>query len=253
VRFARAGDAVASKLRKMILSGELKDGDELPRQEDLTRMFAVSHPSLREGLRALEAEGLVVTRRGRVGGAVIRVPKASGVAYSLGLVLQAEGLSQHDLATALDELEPACFSLAALRPDRADVLRDPLLASCDELEACGDDPLQFTSIARAFHELVVEHCGNGTVRITVGALTRLWSSYEERTVGAGQLAVGPAISEAERREVIVTHRRLTQLIVDGRSEECRQLAAKHLRASQHYVLGPDADVSIDVSDLPFRD
>jgi GntR family transcriptional repressor for pyruvate dehydrogenase complex len=46
-RQPKLADVVAARLRDRILSGELKDGDELPRQEDLLAEFGVSTPSLR--------------------------------------------------------------------------------------------------------------------------------------------------------------------------------------------------------------
>ena len=168
VRVPLAGEVVAATLRRMILNGELKDGDRLPRQEDLLRAFNVSHPSLREGLRMLEAEGLITVQRGKVGGAFVRVPKAGGISYSFGMVLQAEQVPLTDLADALSSLEPICFGLAASSPNRKDVLVPLLSESCDKLAELVPDPVEFTVAAREFHELVVDNCGNNTMRLAVG-------------------------------------------------------------------------------------
>ena len=68
VRLPRLAEMVAAGLRDKILSGELDDGDLLPRQEDLLAEFGVSPPSIREALRILETEGLITVKRGNVGG-----------------------------------------------------------------------------------------------------------------------------------------------------------------------------------------
>jgi DNA-binding GntR family transcriptional regulator len=51
---------VAQKLREAIMSGTLKPGQRLVERE-LCEMMGVSRPSIREALRALEADGLVNT------------------------------------------------------------------------------------------------------------------------------------------------------------------------------------------------
>ena len=70
-RRPRVADIVADSLRDRVLSGELADGDLLPRQEQLVADFGVSQPSLREAFRILETEGLVSIIRGNAGGAQI--------------------------------------------------------------------------------------------------------------------------------------------------------------------------------------
>lgn len=52
-------EMVANALREEILSGELPGGTQL-KQEELAQKFAVSMSALREALKSLEAEGLVV-------------------------------------------------------------------------------------------------------------------------------------------------------------------------------------------------
>ena len=249
VRLSRAGDAVASQLRTLILSGQLADGQVLPRQEDLLPAFGVSHPSLREGLRILEAEGLIVIRRGKFGGAVVQRPKTSTAAYSVGLVLQSMGAGLHDLAGSLEVLEPVCFALVAGRADRRTAVVPLLGAACDRLEEeLGHS--DFTWAAREFHELVVRHCGNPAITIAIGSLTRLWTLHEKRA-GGGQAIRGSSVSAEGRREVIVTHRKLLSLIDEGKVEEVGKLAEAHTREAQHYVLD-GKDEPIDVANLPFR-
>lgn len=244
----RAGEQAAAHLREMILNGELRDGDTLPRQEDLLTHFGISHPSLREGLRMLEAEGLISIRRGKVGGATVRAPKASGAAYSLGLVLQLDEVRLSDLAAALDILEPICFRLATQRSDRHEKLLPLLRTECERLEESLTGPT-FTSVARAFHETVVDHCGNKTLRVTVGALTRLWSHHEE--IAATAVQSMREIPEHLRLSVLRTHQRLADLIENGDAEEVVKLAETHLHEAQRYLIeGPDMKVS--VSSLPLN-
>jgi GntR family transcriptional regulator len=56
-----ARDAVIDMISRL----ELKPGDKLPSEAELTQAFDISRPMLREALRLLEQEGLVRTEHGR--------------------------------------------------------------------------------------------------------------------------------------------------------------------------------------------
>jgi len=61
VRVSRVADVVADRIRDLIVSGQLGDGDRLPHLDVLVEEFGVSAPSMREALRILENQ-LEVTR-----------------------------------------------------------------------------------------------------------------------------------------------------------------------------------------------
>ena len=57
----RARDAVM----ELIVRHELKAGDKLPSEAELSQMFNISRPTLREALKLLEQDGLIFTTHGR--------------------------------------------------------------------------------------------------------------------------------------------------------------------------------------------
>ena len=118
VHLPRLADVVAGRIREMILRGDLEDGERLPPLETLLEQFGVSAPPMREALRILEAEGLAVVQRGRVGGAVVRRPDARTAAYTLAMVLSSQGTQKRDVGEGLALLEPLCAMLCARRSDR---------------------------------------------------------------------------------------------------------------------------------------
>jgi DNA-binding GntR family transcriptional regulator len=61
ITYGNIQDAVVDGIRDMILKGHLKPGDRL-RQDELADTFGVSTMPIREALRQLQAEGLVVFR-----------------------------------------------------------------------------------------------------------------------------------------------------------------------------------------------
>jgi DNA-binding GntR family transcriptional regulator len=61
ITYGHVQDAVVDGIRDMILKGHLKPGDRL-RQDELADTFGVSTMPIREALRQLQAEGLVIFR-----------------------------------------------------------------------------------------------------------------------------------------------------------------------------------------------
>jgi GntR family transcriptional repressor for pyruvate dehydrogenase complex len=234
----RLAEMVARLLRDRILSGALRDGDSLPRQEDMLTEFGISKPSLREALRILEAEGLITVRRGNRGGATVHVPAARNAAYMIDLVLKVQHVPLDDTGEALNRLEPLCATLCALRPDRMEQVVPRLRAAHEAAVEAIDDELEFTQRSRRFHEEIVALCGNQTLILLVGALETIWSGREQEW--AERAAQTGGFPERERRQQgMRAHERLLELIEAGDHVGVNEAARKHLDAIQRYALSED--------------
>jgi GntR family transcriptional regulator, transcriptional repressor for pyruvate dehydrogenase complex len=231
----RLAEMVAEVLRERIVTGQLRDGDSLQRQEDLLAEFAVSRPSLREALRILESEGLITVRRGNRGGATVHAPQAQNAGNTIGLVLKAQHVPLADLGAALGRLEPLCASLCASRVDRAEEVLPRLRAAHEATVEALDSELDFTRLARRFHEVLVDSCGNETLKLLVGALESLWSKQEvawaRRATDAGGFP-----GREQRQEGMQAHSKLIELIDQGDEAAVAIIARKHLDATQRFAL-----------------
>jgi GntR family transcriptional repressor for pyruvate dehydrogenase complex len=234
-RVPRMAELVADRLRRRIISGDLDDGDELPREAQLIAEFGVSRPSLREAVRILETEGLIRIRRGKIGGAVVMRPTAHSAAYHFGLTMQSHATTLDDLAVARAVLEPACAGLAAGLADRQ---RKKVVARLNELiddnEGQLGDEYEFTAGALAFHAAIVELCGNTTITLLAGALESVWGS-QERLWAKKAAGEGAYPDAAQQHEVIRAHRRITKLIDAGDVDAATRTMRAHLAKSQPYV------------------
>lgn len=56
---------VIEQIQEMIMRGELKSGDKLPPERELTQTLNIGRPALREALKALEIIGLIESRHGQ--------------------------------------------------------------------------------------------------------------------------------------------------------------------------------------------
>lgn len=236
----RLAEVVVSQLRERIVSGQLKAGSELPRQELLMKEFGVGKPAMREALRVLEIEGLITIKRGNQGGATVHPPHQRNAAYAIGLVLQSWNVHAGDLRDAITGIEPICVGLCAAREDRHEAVL-PILreAQARVVDAIADEYL-FTEASREFHELLVKHCGNSTLVVIAGSLETLWSTLQlAHTQDAAEEGRFP--DQEERARGIEAHERLLELIEAGDVDGARHQASKHLAASLLYELDPKAD------------
>nr|WP_312578264.1 FadR/GntR family transcriptional regulator [Sedimentibacter sp.] len=61
----KISQVVIEQIQDMIMSGELKNGDKLPPERELTQALNIGRPALREALKALEVIGLIESRHGQ--------------------------------------------------------------------------------------------------------------------------------------------------------------------------------------------
>ena len=244
----RIAERVASELRRRIVDGELADGARLPKEDTLRSLFAVGKPAIREALRILETEGLISVVRGNKGGAIVRVPNPSGIAYSLGVVLTFEGVEARDLAMAVREIELLCAGLCAQRLDRTKTLVPRLRAIQDrsvEMHPASD----IRPLLRAFHEELAASCGRRTLTILAGCLETLWTGHVRAETGAPSTAVG-APAGPDRSQSIAEHSMIVDAIEAGDVQQTQELLRAHLERVQEQSTTIDLSGPIDILDHP---
>ncbi len=64
VRKVNLPQQITSMLREMIIGGEVRAGERLPPERELARRFGTNRNTLREALKVLERDGLIVIREG---------------------------------------------------------------------------------------------------------------------------------------------------------------------------------------------
>ena len=161
VRSPKTAELVAGTLRRMVVDGQLKDGDFLPNEAELMAHFGVSRPTLREAVRVLESERLVEVRRGSRTGARVRVPGPEIVARPAGLLLELSGATIADVMVARAGIEPMAARLLAESgtPEAFDEL-DEMLA---EHIPGGWQSDRLAETTGDFHRRMVELSGNATL------------------------------------------------------------------------------------------
>jgi GntR family transcriptional repressor for pyruvate dehydrogenase complex len=119
IKKTRIYEEVVNQIHDLIQDGRLKPGAQLPSERELAETFKVSRASVREALRALEAEGLVTSRTG-MGTFVAELPLEPLVA-ALAAVLSKKKGALADIFEMRRLIEPQIASLAAERATQTDI------------------------------------------------------------------------------------------------------------------------------------
>jgi len=104
-----------TQIRKCITEGEYKLGDKLPSENELTKIFQISRPSVREALCGLTALGLIEAKAG--GGYYV---KSTSTFSALDLMLNEEG-NPLEILEARRIIEPEIAKVAARRRVKKDI------------------------------------------------------------------------------------------------------------------------------------
>jgi GntR family transcriptional repressor for pyruvate dehydrogenase complex len=179
VRSPKTAELVAGKLRRMVIDGQLKDGDFLPNETELSEQFHVSRPTLREAVRLLESDGLVEVRRGSRTGARVCVPGPEVVARPAALLLELSAATLADVMTARAAIEPMAAKLLA--EEASEEAHDEFERLVGELpQAWADGTL--AQVSANLHRRMVELSGNATLGIIAGMLHEIVERHTSAAV-----------------------------------------------------------------------
>ena len=150
--------ATAQKVKMMIIQRDMKPGDRLPTENEMAQLFGVSRSTLREAMKILRAENVVVIRQG------------SGTFVSAGTGIGEDPLGLHftDQKNLLQNLfetrmliEPQITALAVQRATPQDIRNlERIVKQMDEIQinstATAEMDVQFhTAVAECTHNDVL--------------------------------------------------------------------------------------------------
>jgi len=201
-------DVVFNTLRKAILTGQLKPGERLM-EVHLANRLGVSRTPIREAIRKLELEGLVIMVPRR-GAEVARITEKS-----LKDVLE--------VRRALDALS---VELACDRITQKDIRR--LWDACGEFERAvrEGEASVIASADVALHDIIVEATGNARLQQLVNNLSE--QMYRFRFV---------YIKEESRHDnLIAEHREIYESIVSRDKERAAAAAKLHIDNQERSII-----------------
>jgi DNA-binding GntR family transcriptional regulator len=203
--FATKSDLAYTRVRALIVSGELAPGSVLP-QASLAQTIGISTTPLREALRRLKQEGLVELD-----------------AHRDARVRPLDADEARDLLELRRSLDPLAAALAAERRTAADVA--DVRAALDGLEALSTTPsaAQLESHHR-FHAAIHRASHNALLAQTLDGLWVRSDRYRRHGLETGR-------SDEERDARATEHRLLFEAVRDGDRESAAELMRRHVETS----------------------
>lgn len=212
-----------SRIRREILRAvegrQLGAGDRLPSERELAAALRVSRPSVREAVRSLEAEGVLVVRHGQ--GVFVAEPDAR---RRLRASLAELDHSLSELFAMRELLEAPAAGWAAERHD------GPALAAVqdayDALDlALAKQQLDFEELQRldaAFHLQIVRASGNRLLEQTQAVLHELMATGMRTTLEI----------EGRLEQSRADHRRILAALMAGDAVAAGTAATEHVRGAR---------------------
>jgi GntR family transcriptional repressor for pyruvate dehydrogenase complex len=191
-------DEAILKIKEMLLSGELRPGDRLPPEKELSDKLGLSRNSLREAVKALELIRVLDVRRGDGTYVTSLEPRLLLEAMTFVVDLH-EDASILDLFDVRRILEPAAAAIATRRATEADIAKlNAMLAEVKRDTSVEDLVAHDIELHRCINELsgnsylssILESLSSSTLR------ARIWRGLTEQDAVARTLAEHQAIVDA---------------------------------------------------------
>ncbi len=209
---------LADELRADITSGRLRPGERLPPEPELCIRTGVSRSTVREALRLLASQHLIVTTRGVTGGSFVAHPDArqlsEGLRTGLTLLTSTAEVGFSDLLELRRALEVPAAALAATR--RTDEHLKALEQSLFDPEV--DDVEAMVKAHADFHSTMAEATANPLFELVSRPLYQV--SFSDDV-----LAAAP---EGYWVQIDADHRQLLRCLIDRDAERAAAVSARHL-------------------------
>lgn len=122
---------IVKQLREMISADNLKSGDKIPSERELSERLNVGRSSVREALRALELLGLIETRRGE--GTFIRDFRGNQLVQLLGTFILQDEKAKLDVIETKNLIEMDFLRLVINRAEEKELMELKSLVSANQL------------------------------------------------------------------------------------------------------------------------
>ena len=212
-RAFKVAEVVALEIVRDIVAQRLERGDSLPSEIEMQANYQVSRSSLRDAMRLLEVQGLILIRPGPGASTTVGHVHPWNLARTVMLYLHLDGATYQQLLEAWVETAPMLARRAALNRDRIRVraLLEPFLSQ-PELDIPASDGV-------AFHDTVALLSGNPVLRLLLNAIDQIITEYSVDVMQRHVLS----------KEFASEHHALAEAIIGGDGELAAALMQRHIQ------------------------
>lgn len=167
---------VADQIKRWVVERDLRKGDKLPNEAAMIAQFGVSKGTVREALRILEAQGLIVTKTGPGGGSLVGEVSKDRAMSLLGNYFYFKDLSLSDIYELRKLLEPALVAKLAGTLDEGTLteLRDMAHQYPEPAQTPEEEKEQHIS-SLLFHARLADAADNELLGFVISFMARILS------------------------------------------------------------------------------
>ncbi|QKX17025.1 MULTISPECIES: FadR/GntR family transcriptional regulator [Microbulbifer] len=205
---------VVEKMLKLLDSGEYPPGVRLPSERELSEMFDVSRPSIREAIIALEVMGRVAVRTGS--GVYVIEP--------VSVFADSKEFSPFELTEArvLVEGEAAALAATMITEEQLEDLRS---AYRDMVRENEEGNLTSERADRKFHEVISRATQN---RVLVSTINKLWDIQGQ---SPDIQSVHKSVCKKDGQKRLAEHKAILQALESGDACAARKAMRMHFSRS----------------------
>lgn len=219
IKIPKASEVLASRLRDDIVDGRLANGEMLPNERELAESTGLSRSSVREALRLLEIEGLIVTKQGRNGGSMVCQPSRDTIVKTVNLYITSRKTRISSLVEARAAIEPTAALLAARNRTEDDLetikqLHEHLVENLDDVD-------EYLRANIDWHTAIVNASHNDLLIAFMESIAQsIFAVTNAENVNSAEV----------RRDVAKVHGHITKAIEEGDTKEAKRLMESHVNA-----------------------
>lgn len=219
VKKESVGEQVLAQMKEQILSGDWKEGEKIPSENQLCETFGVSRVTVRQAIQKLVAQGLLETKLGE--GSFV---KGFNLDSFIKGVIPADYLKYQDLLEIMHfriHFEPmvAAWAAVSVTEEQIRELEEVLQRMIDSQ----DNYEQYVAYDNEFHMLLTQSTGN--------QIAAFISEMIKEVMARSMLIVTEGIGPEHG---IVCHRKLIETLRAHDSERARQEMLFHVDYCMEY-------------------
>jgi DNA-binding FadR family transcriptional regulator len=221
-RTEKVAESIARQIVQDIHRNNLTPGTTLPPESAMLERFGVGRGSLREALRILEVNGLVVLKPGPGGGPVVAQHDPASFGQMMTLHLQSLGATYRQLLEARVDYEALLAQKAAER--EGDEAGEIMRAAMNAPPASSQDDNQYVVATGGFHAAVGRASGNPVLALAADAIYSIWAVRVTRVLYAPE----------HRDEVLRDHAAIAKAIERHEAKKAERLMREHMVHYKEY-------------------
>lgn len=219
----RAFEPIVTQIRQAIYRGDLKPGDKLPTERELSQIFQASRVSVRNAILSLEQAGFLEIKKGANGGFFVIELDDRAFRNSLSDLIKVHKASVRELSEARSIIEPQAAALAAQRAEPEDLLR--IERTIDDFHDRSQQHADPDPGDLDFHESVARASHNAVIIFVSQALMKLLF----QSIGSYTLPLDV------NQQIIKDHSLILDAIRDRDSDRARYAMLRHVEIMENML------------------